>query len=243
MTEELVGNGGWAEVKVAKFRGIRVAAKCLYPLVCSKHNLLQFEREMSISAELRHPNLLLFIGAILLDPAGPPVILSELMPTCLRNELNTREMPRVHITSIARDVACGLYYLHQWQPYPILHRDISSGNVLLQQSFVNGWRAKVGDYGSANFMNAVATVGPGCPTYAAPEASFPLQHSPKMDVYSFGVLLMEMYLQRLPDTQADLVEQIQFVQWPHNGCHRLSRCISVIPNSRPGMGDVMELLQ
>ena len=65
------------------------------------------------------------------------MILSELMPTCPCNELNTSEMPRVHITSIAQDVACGLYYLHQWQPYPILHRDISSGNVLLEQSFVN----------------------------------------------------------------------------------------------------------
>ena len=56
----------------------------------------------------------------------------------------------------------------------------------------NGWRAKVSDYGSANFMNAVATAAPGSPVYAAPEARYPDQHSPKMDTFSYGVLLVEI---------------------------------------------------
>ena len=110
-------------------------------------------------------------------------------------------MPRVQITSIAQDVACALRYLHQWRPSPIIHRDISSANVLLEP-LPNGWRAKVSDYGSANFMNAVATAAPGSPAYAAPEARYPDQHSPKMDTFSYGVLLVEMCVRRFPESES-----------------------------------------
>ena len=84
MTSEVVGRGGWGEVRVAKFRGLRVAAKCLYQVILSDYNLRQFTREMTIAAKLRHPNLLLFIGA---TREGEPVILTELMPTSLCREL------------------------------------------------------------------------------------------------------------------------------------------------------------
>ena len=200
------GKGGY------KFRGLHVAAKCLYQVILSDYNLRQFTREMTIAAKLRHPNLLLFIGA---TREGEPVILTELMPTSLRRELERREMPRVQITSICHDLARALCYLHQWKPYPIIHRDISSGNVLLEP-LPNGWRAKVSDYGSANFMNLVSTTtGPGNPFYAAPEASSPHQHSPKMDTYSFGVLLVEMSLRELPKSRPERrEEQIQHIQWP-----------------------------
>ena len=111
-------------------------------------------------------------------------------------------------------MAHALLYLHQWKPSPTIYHDISSGNVLLEPLH-NGWRAKVSDYGSANFMNNVATVGPGSPAYAAPEACFPDQHSPKMDVFSFGVLLVEMCLQQLPESdRAQREVQIQCIQWP-----------------------------
>ena len=63
LTEEVVGRGGWGEVRVAKFRGLRVAAKFLYDVILSDYNRRQFVREMTIAAKLRHPHLLLFIGA------------------------------------------------------------------------------------------------------------------------------------------------------------------------------------
>ena len=109
--------------------GSRVAAKCLYQVILSDYNLRQFKREITIAAKLCHPNLLLFIGA---TREGEPVILTELMPTSLHRELERREMPRLHILSISQDMACALCYLHQWKPYQIIHRDISSGNVLLE---------------------------------------------------------------------------------------------------------------
>ena len=238
VTTEVLGRGGWGEVRVARFRGLRVAAKFLYEVILSNYNLEKFTREMTIAAKLRHPNLLLFIGA---TREGNPVILTELMPTSLRRELEQREIPRVDITTISQDVACGLCYLHKWKPCPIIHRDISSGNVLLEP-LLNGWRAKVSDYGSANFMNDTATAGPGSPAYAAPESGQPQYHTPKMDVFSFGVLLAEMCLRMLPESQPEhRKNQIRRIQWPAM-LSLVRSCIAEMPVDRPSMSDIMEQL-
>ena len=236
LTEEVLGRGGWGEVKVAKFRGLRVAAKFIHEMIISEYNQQLFSREMTIAAKIRHPNLLLFIGA---TREGKAVILTELMHTSLRRELELRAMPRVQITSIARDVACALRYLHLWRPSPIIHRDISSANVLLEPIF-NGWRAKVSDYGTANFMNAIATAAPGNPIYAAPEARYPDQHSPKMDTFSYGVLLVEMCIRILPDP-AQREAQIQQTQWA-DMVSLVRRCTSERPDDRFSMGDIMEYI-
>ena len=238
LTEEVLGRGGWGEVKIAKFSGLRVAAKILHNMIISEYNCRQFTREMTIAAKIRHPNMLLFIGA---TREGEAVILTELMPTSLRRELETRDMPRLQITSIAQDMACALRYLHQWRPSPIIHRDISSANVLLEPHF-NGWRAKVSDYGSANFMNAIATAAPGSPAYAAPEAQYPDQHSPKMDTFSYGVLLVEMCIRELPESSpAQREAQILQINWAAM-VSLVRRCTSERPADRPSMRDIMELL-
>ena len=104
LTEETLGTGGWGEVKVANFRGLRVAAKFLHKVIISNYNRRQFSREMAMAAKIRHPNMLLFIGA---TREGEAVILTEIMPTSLRRELETRVLPRVQITSIAL-ARCGL---------------------------------------------------------------------------------------------------------------------------------------
>ena len=238
LTEEVLGRGGWGEVKVAKFRGLQVAAKFLYRVILSDYNRRQFSREMTIAAKIRHPNLLLFIGA---TREGEAVILTELMPTSLRRELELRDMPRVQITSIAQDVACALRYLHQWMPSPIIHRDISSANVLLEP-LPNGWRAKVSDYGTINFMDDTATPFPGSPAYAAPETRYPGQHSPKMDTFSFGVLLIEMCVRELPESSSAWREtRILQIQWAAM-VSMVRRCISERPADRPSVRDIMELL-
>ena len=164
------------------------------------------------------------------------------MPTSLRRELEKRVvLTQVQITSIAQNLACALRYLHQWIPSPIIHRDISSANVLLEP-LPNGWRAKVSDYGSAQFMNAVATAAPGSPAYAAPEARYPNQHSPKMDTFSYGVLLIEMCIRRFPESSpAQKEAQILQIQWTAM-VSLVRRCTSERPADRPSMRDIMELL-
>ena len=89
LTSEPLGEGGWGIVSVANFRGTRVAAKCLHKLIISHYNISIFTREMDIAARLRHPNIVQLIAATLPTQRKNPIILSELMPTSLRKELET----------------------------------------------------------------------------------------------------------------------------------------------------------
>ena len=231
-----LGIGGWGEVRVAMFRGVKVAAKLLHEEIISPHNTDLFIREMNMAASVRHPNLLLFIGACFDD--SKPVILTELMPTNLRSII--RALPRVHAVSISLDVACGLNYLHLVRPDPIIHRDISSANVLLERIGSGNWKAKVADYGSANFLSKVITVGPGNPSYAAPESSNPKLQSPKMDVYSYGILLLEMATGQFPDQSLQAV-QLESLLWKEMK-GMITKCICDDPGNRPTMKDILILL-
>ena len=196
MTGPELGRGGWAIVSVATFRGVRVAAKTIHRQIISHHNVQLFRREMNMAARLRHPNLVQFIGATM---EGNMVILTELMPTSLRAQLQRDiYMPPRVVMSVSLNVARALNYLHQMQPYPIIHRDISSANVLLEPLRDWQWRAKLSDYGTVNLFHQLETVNPGSPVYATPESNNPLLQSPKMDIYSFGALMLEKLTGQLP---------------------------------------------
>ena len=235
LSQRELGRGGWATVKVAEFRGLQVAAKCLHSIIISEHNRQLFQREMNIAARLRHPHLVQFIGATL---EGEPVILTELMSTSLRDVLGRGGLREAQIMTIGRHVALALNYMHQITPDPILHRDVSSANVLLNPAPPEGaWVAKLSDYGSANFTRLVSTAGPGNPSYAAPEASNPAQQSPKMDVFSFGVLLLEMATGQFPnrDNLAVQMRGITLLRFQQ----LVRRCINDNPTRRPTISVVL----
>ncbi len=186
-----IGRGGWVTVSVAKFRGAQVAVKRIHNQIVSRHNEDLFRREMQIAARLRHPNLVQFIGATL---EGDMMILMELMPTSLRRQIETDEYitPKL-VKHTSLDIVRALNYLHKMKPDPMIHRDISSANVLLEPLLPpKYWKAKVTDYGSVNLVRQLHTENPGSPAYSAPEAAIPSQQTPKMDIYSFGVLMLEM---------------------------------------------------
>ncbi|KAL5509697.1 hypothetical protein EMCRGX_G005112 [Ephydatia muelleri] len=231
--EEPLGVGGWGEVRVAMFRGVKVAAKFIHNAIISPHNINLFLREMHMAASVRHPNLLLFIGALLDD--SKPVILTELMPKNLRSII--MGLPRDHVITIGIDVACGLNYLHLMRPDPIIHRDVSSANVLLEPIGSGNWKAKVSDYGSANFLSKVITMGPGNVSYAAPESFNPKLQSPKMDVYSYGILLLEMATGQFPDHRLQAM-QLDTLPWQEMAM-MIRRCICDDPASRPTMKDLL----
>ena len=167
LTTKSLGKGAWGEVVQGRFCGCVVAVKTIHNLILSDYNRRLFEREMDIASRCRHPCLLQFIGAT--NDDHTPLFLTEVMETSLRALLQERSLSQTEITVIALDVARGLNYLHQKRPIPILHRDISSANVLLWRQGTQ-WRAKVSDYGTANFKKQTMTVAPGALIYSAPEA-------------------------------------------------------------------------
>ena len=228
MTERQLGKGGWGFVKVAKFRGTEVAAKSIYEQIRSDYYEHLFSREMNMAARLRHPNLVQFIGA---TQEGEMIILTELMHTSLRRVLEQGGISREHIVSISVQVCRALNYLHLMQPDPVIHRDISSANVLLNPLPNNGWLAKVTDYGSVNTLRALQTENPGSPVYAAPEAKVPSLQSTKMDIFSVGVLLIEMCAGKLPSD--DGREQLLYSLKDRRFIALIKHCINHNKDKRP----------
>ena len=209
-------------------------------LIYEYHRRL-FRREMDVAARVSHPNLLRFLGARL---EGGMAILTEFMPTSLRALVNRRPRQRLsleHIISIAIDVACALNYLHHMTPDPIIHRDLSSANVLLQPTPNGGWLAKVSDYGTANFQSRLQTENPGSPVYTAPESHDPALQTPKMDIYSFGVLLVEMCTCEFPapEHRAELIQSIQYPQL----VNVITQCLNEDPDRRQTAAQLVDLLQ
>ena len=240
LTSNIVGTGGWGYVKEATFRGRRVAAKCLHEAIVSPYNQELFAKEMNISARCRHQNLIEFIGAV---PDHPAIIVTELMDCTLRAALANRRATPNHIHPISMDVAQGLLYLHSVQPHSLIHRDVSASNVLLKADD-NGWIAKLSDLGSAQFTNLAKTAAPGCPLYAAPEVQqneTAHQQTVKIDVYSFGVLLIEMLTREMPTgTVEALVRSVQS-RWPRF-VPLITNCTTTDPNQRPSMRQVIDKL-
>ena len=167
LTSKFLGRGGWGSVVEGKYCGCSVAVKQIHELILSPYNRNLFEREMDIASRCRHPCLLQFIGAT--NDEGNPLFVTELMETSLRTLLEQRALSEAEMSFIFLDVARALNYLHQKQPSPIIHRDISSANVLLWRQGEH-WRGKVSDYGTANFMQQTMTVAPGAMIYSPPEA-------------------------------------------------------------------------
>ena len=238
-TKDELGKGAWGSVSVAKFRGTLVAAKCYHQVLMSQHNLRHFSREIVMAARLRHPNLVQFIGA---STEGELILLTELMTTSLGGLMHRGPLSKAHITTISLDVARALNYLHLMQPRPMIHRDISSGNVLLDPIAENCWKAKVSDYGSVNLLQHLTTVYPGNPFYVAPESKDPDLQTPKMDIYSFGILLAEMLTDELPEKE-ERQRQILKISIEHPDLSELvRRCLSAERDLRPSACEIITQL-
>ena len=164
MTEKVLGIGGSGRVVEGRYCGCAVAIKQLHELALTPLEQKVFEREMDIASRCRHPCLLQFIGAT--SDEGSPLFVTELMETSLRALLGKRSLSETEVAVIALDVARALNYLHE---KTIVHRDVSSANVLLWLRD-NKWRGKLSDYGTAKFVEEIMTKAPGNMSYSAPEA-------------------------------------------------------------------------
>ena len=141
------------------------------------------------------------------------------------------------------DLASALDYLHL-QHKPIIHRDVSSANVLLEKMANEMWKAKLSDFGSANLVRLATTPGEVALIYAAPEMRINAHNpqAPSVDVYSYGILVCEVTTSTFPD-RASFTGLLQLLesQWPDMH-HIAEQCTQENPDKRPTMQSVISQL-
>lgn len=198
-TGRKIGHGAYATVFEYDHHGVRCVGKEVHPCLCSdtaeerakSDALRRFHSECEILAELRHPNIVQFLGIHMEPDSTLPVLVMEYLPEGnLSSYLEKHGIfPDKTSFGILRDVAFGLCYLHE-RPTPIIHRDLSANNILLTSNM----SAKISDLGMAKILNlphskTMSTKAPGTTCYMPPEA---LTESPSytrsIDSFSFGVL-------------------------------------------------------
>ena len=211
LSNSILGKFGWGYVTEATYRGRRVAAKCIHEEGVSPHDHEVFVKGIKILARCHHQNLVEFIGAV---PDYPAIILLELMDATLREALASGTVTPNHIHPISMDVAQALVYLHSIQPHPLIYHAVNAGNVLLKSSR-NRWVVKLCDLSCAKFAKLTNEPAPDVFLYAAPEVQHAQketahQQTVKIDVYSFGVLLIEMLTREMPTGSIEaLVRSVQ----------------------------------
>ena len=246
-----IGAGGWGSVSKGTYHGQAVAVKCLHPDIISKDNISRFQREMYLMAQVRHPHVLLFIGAMFeeVDQLRRPLIILELLDVDLRKAYESNMVGTRNFLPIFRDVACALNYLHHLRE-PIIHRDVSAPNILLEAMANNQWKAKVSDFGSANLARLAQTAAEGAIIYSPPEClpeelrgpvAVKFEQTTKIDVYSYGVLLCEVITRTLPTQLGQMKTELK-KKWSF--MHGLAdTCTQYHPDDRPTSAFVLNELR
>ena len=214
LKDQTLGIGSYGKVCKAKCDELFCAAKLIHETLFDptaqqliapqrEHRLpmKRFEQECEFLSTIRHPNIVQYLG-IYQDPdTGLPALLMELMDDSLTHFLESSPQPTsYHIqVNICYDVILALSFLHS---NGIVHRDLSSNNVLL----IGNVRAKVTDFGMARLgdqnpraTQLTFTMCPGTDVYMPPEAVLdkPL-YTEKIDCFSFGVIVIQIVTHEFP---------------------------------------------
>ncbi|KAJ1272719.1 hypothetical protein BS78_06G223900 [Paspalum vaginatum] len=197
--KERVGSGSFGTVYRADWNGSDVAVKVLMDQDVGEAQLKEFLREIAIMKRVRHPNVVLFMGAVTKSPHLS--IVTEYLPRgslfrLINKAANGEMLDLKRRLRMALDVAKGINYLHCLNP-PIVHWDLKTPNMLVDKN----WSVKVGDFGlsrfKANTFLSSKSVA-GTPEWMAPEFLRGEPSNEKCDVYSFGVILWELLTMQQP---------------------------------------------
>ena len=221
-----VGGGSYGAVyssTIGTDNGIRCIAKRIHNTLVGRGEyeevgeqdkstiLSNFQRECTILSTARHPNVVQFIGVhygidqydICLIMEHLPSDLKRFLAYCEKNEHGFK-LPLSFQVSFLSDISSGLLYLHNQS---IVHRDLNSGNILLTADL----QAKIADLGVSKLHQdrkwfQELTKAPGASGYMPPEA---LREKPdydeKIDIFSFGVLLLYIATQKYPEVSEEHV--------------------------------------
>ncbi|XAR49302.1 Non-specific serine/threonine protein kinase [Bertholletia excelsa] len=195
----LIGTGGYGNVyKGTLLNGCEVALKRFKN--CSAFGSANFAHEIEVIASIRHINLVTLRGyCIAIDAMGnhQRIIVCDLMHNgSLHDHLfgskSTNRLPWPIRKKIAIGTARGLAYLHKGAQTIIIHRDVKTSNILLDEEF----EPKLADFGLAKFtpdgFSHLSTKVAGTLGYVAPEYALYGQLTERSDVYSFGVVLLQL---------------------------------------------------
>ncbi|KAH0902228.1 hypothetical protein HID58_041731, partial [Brassica napus] len=211
-SEELkIGMGAYGSVYKCNMHHTTAAVKVLH----SAENGLskQFQQELEILSKIRHPHLVLLLGAC---PEQGALVYEYMENGSLDDRLfqvnNSPPLPWFERVRIAWEVAAALVFLHKSKPKPIIHRDLKPANILLDHNFVS----KVGDVGlstmvqvdplSTKFTIYKQTSPVGTLSYMDPEYQRTGMISSKSDVYSFGMIVLQLLTAKPPMALTHLVE-------------------------------------
>ena len=248
-----LGNGAWGVVHSAEFKGEQVAIKHAHrELLRVQGTVAMVKREISILAHIHHPNLVRFIGAVLDQDVefkrDVPIIVLELLDMNLRTAYENENLSQATMASIFCDVAYALHYLHE-QTTPIIHRDVSAPNILLKKLPNNFYRAKVSDFGSANLAKQSTTAGAGAIIYTAPEMfpqedlmAEPPEQTVKVDVYSFGIVLLEVVCRKMPVREKRRALSLTCESKWKVIFDLVRQCTRISPRDRPTMREILQYI-
>ena len=189
--DALVGSGAFGEVKKAYWRKTLVSVKFLkLEAQNNEKQVKPFIEEYNLLKQLRHPNILLYLGGNI--TSSPYFLVTEFCENGnLFQFLHGKDAPDledIERLNLALEIAQGINYLHSFNP-PILHRDLKSLNILLDKNFV----AKIADFGWAKLREPHMTKLRGTFQWMAPEVITNEHYTEKADVYSFGIILWEFW--------------------------------------------------
>jgi Protein tyrosine and serine/threonine kinase/Regulator of chromosome condensation (RCC1) repeat len=246
---EPIGRGGYSTVFKGKWRGTTIAIKKM-KIEGSNDRYDEFMQECQTMMSVRHPNIVLFMGACTVSPK-----LCIILEYCgngslwdiLRN--HSTPLPWYLRCKIALDIARGVNYLHSF-PVPVLHRDLKSLNILLDDAM----NAKLSDFGWARFKAETMTNKIGTYQWMAPEVIKTHEYSEKADVYSFAIILWELATRKPPFKELNGLQVSQEVanndlrppipkRCPDPFLKLMQKCWAKEPNTRPSFENIIEELE